>query len=194
MKAKNSDDLRVIKTKKAIKDAFIQLLENKPIQKITVTELSKQALINKGTFYLHYNDIYDLYREVLSDFINFFVETIDFWDEFYDYPEAFIEHFLALQDKCIKSISTTGHLLDIGSAYIGHEFINMVINKLKSKVFSITEIKDTKENNLKLECYFTSFSFVTFFDHKNEDMAIITKILGSEFRDFFHSNESTSKN
>ena len=53
-------DLRIQKTKAAIKEAFFELRRKKPIEKITVTELSRLAGINKATFYLHYSDIYSL--------------------------------------------------------------------------------------------------------------------------------------
>lgn len=53
-------DKRVIKTKKAIRQAFISLRQNKPIEKIYVENLCREALINKSTFYRYYRDIYDL--------------------------------------------------------------------------------------------------------------------------------------
>ena len=60
-------DLRVIKTRRAINAALLDLLQKKSIDNITVTELSQKAEINKGTFYLHYADIYDLYQNALKE-------------------------------------------------------------------------------------------------------------------------------
>lgn len=53
-------DLRTIKTKRNIKNAFIQLRTKKPLERITVKELAELAEISKATFYLHYHDVYDL--------------------------------------------------------------------------------------------------------------------------------------
>lgn len=53
-------DLRIEKTEKAIKNAFIELRAKKPLEKVTVTELCRLACINKSTFYAHYEDVYDL--------------------------------------------------------------------------------------------------------------------------------------
>ena len=53
-------DLRIEKTKKAIRNAFIELRTKKPLEKITVKELCALACINKSTFYSHYEDIYAL--------------------------------------------------------------------------------------------------------------------------------------
>ncbi len=59
-------DLRVQKTKKNIRDAFLELRAQKPLERITVKELSERAMINKATFYTHYKDVYDL-QEQLED-------------------------------------------------------------------------------------------------------------------------------
>ncbi len=53
-------DMRIEKTRRSIINAFLQLRAKKPLEKITVKELSALAEINKATFYLHYKDIYDL--------------------------------------------------------------------------------------------------------------------------------------
>ncbi|MFU2206025.1 TetR/AcrR family transcriptional regulator [Streptococcus pluranimalium] len=60
-------DKRVIKTKKAIKDAFVTLRQDKPIEKIYVENLCREALINKSTFYRYYTDIYDLVEQLQEE-------------------------------------------------------------------------------------------------------------------------------
>ncbi len=57
-------DRRQIKTKKAIIGAFFTLLQKKNISKITITELSKLANIDRKTFYLHYGSITELYNDL----------------------------------------------------------------------------------------------------------------------------------
>ena len=61
---KDNLDRRQIKTKKAIIAAFITLLQEKNISKITITELSRLADIDRKTFYLHYESISDLYEDL----------------------------------------------------------------------------------------------------------------------------------
>ena len=53
-------DIRIEKTEKAIRNAFIELRSKKTLEKITVKELCQLAYINKSTFYSHYEDIYAL--------------------------------------------------------------------------------------------------------------------------------------
>lgn len=59
-------DLRAQRTRRSIINAFIELRAAKPLEKITVKELSEKALINKATFYQHFNDIYEL-SEMLEE-------------------------------------------------------------------------------------------------------------------------------
>lgn len=52
------------RTRQRIQNSFIQILENKPFEAITVGDIAKQAKINRGTFYLHYKDKYDLLEQI----------------------------------------------------------------------------------------------------------------------------------
>lgn len=64
MKAKNLNNSS-LKTKEAIRTAFAEMVKEKQeLNKITVTELVRRANINRSTFYLHYNDIYDIAAEL----------------------------------------------------------------------------------------------------------------------------------
>src|SRR5699024_532251 len=63
-------DLRVKKTKASIKNALFDLIEVHGFETITVKELTTKAKINRGTFYLHYENIDDLIDEYYSDFIS----------------------------------------------------------------------------------------------------------------------------
>ena len=53
-------DLRVKKTEGSIRQAFLDLRRQKPLEKITVKELCQRAEIHKSTFYSHYEDLYAL--------------------------------------------------------------------------------------------------------------------------------------
>ena len=68
----NPTDLRVIKTRQAIRIALISLLSEKELSDITISELSARAQVNRKTFYRHYRSISDVVtefeNELLSDF------------------------------------------------------------------------------------------------------------------------------
>lgn len=57
-------DRRTLKTRKAICEAFAELLTVKDLHKITVQEIADKADINRVTFYKHYLDVYDLYDKI----------------------------------------------------------------------------------------------------------------------------------
>lgn len=63
-------DARVRYTKHIIQDVFLDLLKEFPLYKITVTEICERADINRGTFYKHYNDVYDLLRQLENAALN----------------------------------------------------------------------------------------------------------------------------
>lgn len=69
-------DIRVEKTEKAIKNAFLELRAKKPLEKITVRELCALACINKSTFYSHYEDIFALSELMESETITSVVKNI----------------------------------------------------------------------------------------------------------------------
>ncbi|WP_110926667.1 TetR/AcrR family transcriptional regulator [Bacillus massiliglaciei] len=60
-------DRRILKTKKGIRDALTKLMEEKGFEAITVKDLTEKADINRGTFYLHYQDKYDLLEQSEAD-------------------------------------------------------------------------------------------------------------------------------
>jgi AcrR family transcriptional regulator len=53
------EDLRVKRTKKALAEAFVNLLKAKPLDDITINELCETADVRRATFYKHYNDKFD---------------------------------------------------------------------------------------------------------------------------------------
>lgn len=62
-------DRRVIKTKRAIKNSFAQLLNEKPLNDITVSDIAVRADINRKTFYNYYAGVYEVVDEIENDLI-----------------------------------------------------------------------------------------------------------------------------
>lgn len=68
---------RTLYTKKVIKESLITLLKNKEIHQVTVTDICKNADINRGTFYTHYKDAYDLLQSMEDELFNQIIKYID---------------------------------------------------------------------------------------------------------------------
>ncbi|MFJ8247960.1 TetR/AcrR family transcriptional regulator [Peribacillus asahii] len=56
----SNTDLRVIRTRESIRDALVALIEEKSFEAISVKDITTRAKINRGTFYAHYQDKFDL--------------------------------------------------------------------------------------------------------------------------------------
>ena len=63
-----NDNRSVRNTKKKLRDGLLQLMQEKPANEITVKELTDLADINRGTFYTHYSDVYDMIRTLEDEF------------------------------------------------------------------------------------------------------------------------------
>ncbi|MFJ7933935.1 TetR/AcrR family transcriptional regulator [Sporosarcina sp. NPDC096371] len=63
-------DLRVIRTKESIRNALVELIEEKGFEAITVKDIASKARINRGTFYAHYVDKNDLMNKCQENILN----------------------------------------------------------------------------------------------------------------------------
>ncbi len=98
----HNKDKRVIRTKALLIRSLSALMKQKNIKDITVKELCEYADINRGTFYLHYKDIYDMLDSIeqeLSDkFLQIFQKYNSETNEDFPYP-LFLEIFKLVDDN-----------------------------------------------------------------------------------------------
>ena len=88
-------DIRVKKTKRAIQKAFVALLREKPIEKITVKEIAERAEINKTTFYSHYETLDALTAEMERQTVQLVCDNMGGAQQLLDAPEAFVQEMFA---------------------------------------------------------------------------------------------------
>lgn len=70
-------DRRIRKTKEAIQNNFLELLKEKDLEKITIQDIANKADINRGTFYLHYEDKYYLLSEIEDEYVQSLARNVD---------------------------------------------------------------------------------------------------------------------
>lgn len=70
-------DRRIRKTRSALKRSLNTLLQEKNIQDISVKELTDLADVNRGTFYLHYKDVFDLLEQSERELLDELHHAID---------------------------------------------------------------------------------------------------------------------
>ena len=70
-------DRRVKRTCDALQQSLLSLMQHQPLEQITVRELCQKADINRGTFYLHYHDVYELYDAVQMGIMDELARTVE---------------------------------------------------------------------------------------------------------------------
>ena len=66
-----------MRTQNLLKTGLIELMQEKPVQQITVKELVEHVDLNRGTFYLHYKDIFDLLEQIEDELLENFREILN---------------------------------------------------------------------------------------------------------------------
>lgn len=92
------NDLRIIKTRKLIRDAFVKLIDIKGFDAITINNIADMAMINRSTFYLHYTDKYDLLQQTMEEAIQNILQLVA--------PEAHIIDGKLEYDSFVQNISS----------------------------------------------------------------------------------------
>lgn len=72
----SANDHRTRVTQALIRKAFTELMSEKPIESITISELCKRASINRSTFYNHYTDLYDLRDQIVENLKGEFYQAL----------------------------------------------------------------------------------------------------------------------
>lgn len=67
-----SGDLRVVKTRRVIRSTLFELMGEKSLSKITISEICARAEINRKTFYRHYRTVGDVITELENEILNEF--------------------------------------------------------------------------------------------------------------------------
>ena len=76
--AENREDRRARKTRAALERAYLELIQKKDISKITIHDVTEKADVARGTFYIHFCDIYELADYVEERLLNNLTQSIEF--------------------------------------------------------------------------------------------------------------------
>lgn len=101
----SKEDRRVKRTKKCLRDSLFTLLETKSINQITVTELTTLADVNRSTFYLYYNDIYDMMEKIQQEIYAVFLETVVKFNSSFSDIESIVEYCSRFLEFCRENYS-----------------------------------------------------------------------------------------
>lgn len=73
----NSNQSKYFYTAELMNKALLLLLEKKDIEFITVTEITKKAGVSRSTFYLHYDNVYELFEETVENLNKQFIQSFN---------------------------------------------------------------------------------------------------------------------
>lgn len=164
-------DIRTEKTERAIKNAFLELRSQKPLEKITVRELCALACINKSTFYGHYDDIYALSEFMEAETITSVIKTISARQE-----DPFREPEIFTRNLYIALLSNNSL---IGILFSGREKARLgdcLEAELRKQIWTrYPEYKEDTERNILLS-YCIQGSFHTYLNHKDQDLDAVIRV------------------
>ncbi|MEG0178191.1 MAG: TetR/AcrR family transcriptional regulator C-terminal domain-containing protein [Oscillospiraceae bacterium] len=150
-----SGDRRVRKTKTILRQGLVRLMSEKSIQEITVKELCCECDINRGTFYSHYADVYDLLQKIEEEMLCVLEEMIKEYSLLDVKGEAApspimssIFRFLAQNaDMCRILLCNNGDMA----------FVEKVKDTVKNKFMSEWKIRVPENDNNKTSEYLYAF-------------------------------------
>ena len=102
-------DLRIIKTNNTLYDALINLLKEKTFEEIKVSDICQKALVNRSTFYAHFNDKYELFMSLINSLKESLqielksIEETNLKDYYLKMIEVFLNHIEG-KEQIYKSI------------------------------------------------------------------------------------------
>lgn len=151
---KRATDRRVIKTKRAIKNALMHLLNDRDINDITISDIAAQADINRKTFYNYYSGVHEVIDEMEDDIISHVDEALTDID-FIDNLENPYLIFEKLTSVISTDMDTFGYLLGMNTNVgLLSKMVDLLKAKVKSVILPVVEL-DELRLNLMLEFMIT---------------------------------------
>lgn len=151
------EDLRVRKTKAAIRNTFTDMICEMDYDRITIKELTDRAMINRKTFYLHYQSLDNLLAELQDEIVQKFVSQDISYRSISDIKKS-IRYFF----EYVTSMPELGErLLCSGSYSMIGEQVNSKIMEYRSEKNRGAFSKDPLEDNLVF-AYFASNSVILY--------------------------------
>ena len=136
-----SNDLRVIKTKNALYNTLIELMKDHAFEEIKVSDICTKALINRSTFYAHYNDKYELLKDMIDNLKDSLTAELkknqnigDTKDYYLEMIKIFLDHIESKRNTYISIMINNRNsiMVDIIYDVLDHD-VNMRLKELEKK-------------------------------------------------------------
>ena len=101
--SRQPENVRVRRTRKLLREALVDLIEEKGFDKVTVGEIAERALVSRAAFYRNYRDKYDLVEQIYDEAMSALLGTVDDdtpppdrWAAFLDHIDTYHRFYAAL--------------------------------------------------------------------------------------------------
>ncbi len=160
---KVENDRRIVKTKEAIKDQLVKLLDHNDVDQIRITNLTTLAQINRKTFYLHYKSVESVINEIENNFHKKLIDIIN-KNDIYPIELAKIKLYISEIINClcndkymfalVKNEKFSFKLLNNIKKTLSENIAKVIIEKTnKREVLDSNEFKEFKERVLFIVKY-----------------------------------------
>ena len=141
------EDLRVTKTKLTIKQSFLSLVEEVGFDNVYVSDIAKRAMINRNTFYLHYDSKEDLVQKIANESILTRLSNLDIVATFKSRNKRKVLQFFTNIIDAIDDNLEIYRIYLINPSMAG--YLQLSVNKVYDYIF--TFIKKTVVTRLEIE-------------------------------------------
>src|SRR5215469_3080509 len=101
-------NLRLRRTQKLLREALIELIEERDFEALTIGEITERAMVSRAAFYRNYQDKYDLVEQIFEEAMSTLFEAIgefgqehppDVWVQFFEQIAQYDRLYRALLGK-----------------------------------------------------------------------------------------------
>lgn len=146
-------------TKNAVRRAFIQLLNERPLDKISVKDIAEKSAVNRNTFYYYYADIFALVEDILE------LEVQDFQTRLHRY-ESWQEAFRDATSFALENKRAVYHLYSSGNQeLLRHYYHKVTLAAMTAYMRDIAEGLDVDDSDIRVlaEFYSAALAGLTIF-------------------------------
>ena len=100
-----ASNLRIRRTQKLLRDALVELIEERDFDSLTVSEITERALVSRAAFYRNYHDKYDLVEKIFTEAIGKLLNAVgglgqehpaEIWVAFFEHIASYERLYRAL--------------------------------------------------------------------------------------------------
>lgn len=190
---KRGENRSAQRTRRLIREAFCQLVQEKDASKITVTDIVKRADIHRSTFYTHYPDVNGLMEELEREAADHISEILSAqYEKLFDDPVEFIRSLNKNMDQ--EEFRTPDPKL------CSQQAIDALIHLLVRYTMNIPQISDAVKarTDFQIQAYFFAGGIATAYKHwylgeldcTLEDLAVS---IGNNIAAFYRQSDANNE-